>query len=84
MNDVSFPWRISSGGSYKRDTGSSLKSIKQYGHPDIIFVWYVNDAKHWCADFMGHKENGFLEGFSSPQKAMNAADEAWPVSEQHS
>jgi len=76
--DTWFPWRLIPGPAYKRDTGCSDKSVELHGPPDIVFVEPIEGG--WGARLMANSgEEGHLDGpYPTPEKAMEAADEAWP------
>jgi len=75
---VKFPWRNSFRG-FKRDTGSSHRSMAVYGDPDIVFV-YFQKGEGFVAHHMppeGPTES--MKGFSTMTEAMRESDRVWPV-----
>jgi len=78
MDNVTFPWRASAFGSYKRDTGSSKKSTECYGPLDLVFVHPPRPdlgVEGWRAY---RDDGGSLGPFATAGEARKAADEAWP------
>jgi len=73
-----WPWRLTSGGTYKRDPGST------YGQPDLVWVYQSKGV--WKAELepaASNRSTTLPQEFPTPQAAMDAADRIWPVKAVH-